>query len=160
MVAVPAAAGDGAAGAASELGPNPISGRQHRRLENAVSRAEEFTGLQFAVYLGPTRDDSREHAESMFASLGYHALPAVLLLVAPDQRRLEIVTSATARARITDRHAALAVTSMTSSFAVGDIVGGVCLGLDMLARYAGSPRAGAALDSELPDVLMGYDEPS
>jgi uncharacterized membrane protein YgcG len=114
--------------------------------------------LQFAVYLGPTRDDSREHAEAMFHSLGYHALPAVLLVVAPDQRRLEIVTSPAARARITDRHAALAAASMTASFAVGDIVGGVCLGLDMLARYAGPAPEGAALDAELPDVLLGYDE--
>jgi uncharacterized membrane protein YgcG len=155
-----AAAGDDAAALTASPGEHvsPISSRQHRRLERAVDRAEELTGLQFAVYLGPTRDDSRQHAEAMFHSLGYHALPAVLLVVAPDQRRLEIVTSPAARTRISDRHAALAATSMTASFAVGDIVGGICLGLDMLARYAGPPREDAPLDAELPDVLLGYDE--
>lgn len=152
MAAVPAAAGDRQGG--------PISSRQHRRIERVVDRAETLTGLQIAVYLGPTRDDSRAHAEEMFHSLGYHALPAVLIVVAPDQRRLEIVTSAAARTRISDRHAGLTATSMTASFAVGDIVGGVCLGLDMLARYAGPAPAGAPVEGELPDVLMGYDEPS
>jgi uncharacterized membrane protein YgcG len=154
------AAGDDAAGAADPASPpSPISRGQRRRLASAVDRAENLTGLQFAVYLGPTRDDSRAHAEEMFGTLGYHALPAVLLVVAPDQRRLEIVTSPAARTRISDRHAALAATSMTASFAVGDVVGGVCIGLDMLARYAGPPREGAPLDSELPDVLLGYDDP-
>lgn len=163
----PAAAGRAVAGdstvtadssvAASSV-RSPISKRQQRRLAKAVDRAEELTGLQLAVYLGPTQEDSRAHAESMFASLGYHHLPGVLLVVAPDQRRLEIVTSASARRRISDRHAALTATSMTASFAVGDIVGGVCLGLDMLARYAGAAPAGEITDLELPDVIMGYDE--
>ncbi|MEO6714208.1 MAG: DUF5130 family protein, partial [Mycobacteriales bacterium] len=105
------------------------------------------------------RDNSREHAEAMFRSLGYLTQPAVLIVVAPDQHRLEIVTSPVIRVRISDRHAALAATSMTASFAVGDIVGGLCLGLDMLARYAGRPAEGEALAAELPDLLLGYDEP-
>ena len=147
-------------GSAHQHARSPISKRQQRRLAKAVDRAEELTGLQLAVYLGPTEDDSRAHAESIFASMGYHDLPGVLVLVAPDQRRLEIVTSASARRRISDRHAALTATSMTASFAVGDIVGGVCLGLDMLARYAGLAPAGETTDRELPDVIMGYDDPA
>ena len=152
------AAGPVAAGEAQPRGGlrNPISGRQHRRIERSVDAAEELTGLQFAVYLGPTSDDSREHAEAMFASLGFHSLPAVLIVVAPDQRRLEIVTSNATQLRISDRHAALVAASMMASFAVGDVVGGVCLGLDMLARYAGPSPVGALLGAELPDVLLGF----
>ena len=136
---------------------SPLSKRQHHRLAVAVDRAEEMTGLQLSVYLGPVRPDSRAHAEAMFASLGFQGLPALLVVVAPEQHRLEIVTSAAARGRISDRHAALTAASMTASFAVGDLVGGVCLGLDMLARYAGPPPEGVAWDRELPDVLLGYD---
>lgn len=139
---------------------SPLTKRQHKRIAEAVDRAEELTGLQISVYLGPTREDSRAHAESMFSSLGFQGLPAVLILVAPDQHRLEIVTSPAAQERISDRHAALVATSMTSSFAVGDIVGGICLGVDMLARYAGPPPDDTHHDeAELPDVLLGYDRP-
>ncbi len=151
MAAVPAAAGD--------TPHDPLSPRQHRRIARAVDQAENDTGLQFAVYLGPAADDSRAQAEAMFAALGFETLPAVLLLIAPDQRRLEIVTSAAAKERISDRNAALVATSMTASFAVGDIVGGICLGLAMLAQYAGPAGEGeVSEDVELPDLLSGYPE--
>lgn len=93
----------------------------------------------------------------MLAELGHTDVPAVLLLVAPEQRRLEIVTSAAARTRVTDRHCALVATSMTASFAVGDIVGGVCIGVQMLAQYAGPPARDWRPEPELPDVLHGYE---
>lgn len=134
-----------------------MSRRQLRRIASTVDRAEELTGLQFAVYLGPTSADSRAHAEAMLAELGHSDVPAVLLLVAPEQRRLEIVTSAAARTRIADRHCALAATSMTASFAVGDVVGGVCIGVQMLAQYAGAPARDWRPEPELPDVLHGYE---
>ena len=135
---------------------DPLTKRQRRRIARAVDQAEKDTGLQFAVYLGPAHDDSRGQAEAMFAELGYATLPAVLVLVAPDQHRLEIVTSAAAKQRISDRNAALVATSMTASFAVGDIVGGICLGLAMLAQYAGTSDVLEDAAAELPDVLSGY----
>jgi uncharacterized membrane protein len=135
---------------------DPLTKRQHRRIARAVDQAENDTGLQFAVYLGPAREDSREQAEAMFAELGYSTLPAVLILVAPEQHRLEIVTSEAAKQRIPDRNAALVATSMTASFSVGDIVGGICLGLAMLAQYAGTSDVVEDASAELPDVLSGY----
>jgi len=126
-----------------------------------VDQAEELTGLQLAVYLGPTSDDSRAHAESMLVELGHTDRPAILVLVAPEQRRLEIVTSPAARELVSDRHAALVAASMTASFAVGDVVGGICTGVQMLARYAGPPPPGWRPQTELPDVLSGWsDAPS
>jgi uncharacterized membrane protein len=145
--------------AAGERPHDPLSPRQHRRIARAVDLAENETGLQFAVYIGPAGEDSRAHAEAMFAELGFTSRPAVLLLIAPEQRRLEIVTSAAAKRRISDRNAALVATSMTASFAVGDIVGGICVGLAMLAEYAGPPPSGDQADEiELPDVLSGYPD--
>jgi uncharacterized membrane protein len=147
-----------AAPAAAGADRGPLSPRQLRRIARDVDRAEELTGLQFAVYLGPTSDDYRAEAAAMLADLGHTDVPAVLLVVAPEQRRLEIVTSPAARARISDRHVALAAASMTASFAVGDVVGGVCVGVQMLARYAGPPARDWQPEPELPDLLSGYGE--
>jgi uncharacterized membrane protein YgcG len=151
---VPAAVAPAATGDAR----GTLSQRQIRRIAREVDGAEEMTGLQIAVYLGPTSENSRAHAESMLAELGHTGVPAVLLLIAPEQRRLEIVTSPAARQRVSDRHAALAAASMTASFAVGDVVGGVCIGVQMLARYAGPPASDAHPEPELPDLLSGYGE--
>lgn len=79
----------------------------------------------------------RATAERLHAALGQRAEDGVLLLVAPGQRRLEIVTGPDARRRVTDRAASLAALSMTTSFSGGDLVGGIVTGLRMLADAAG-----------------------
>jgi uncharacterized membrane protein YgcG len=82
--------------------------------------------------------------------LGLAARPAVLLLVAPEARRLEIVTSPAAARRVPDHAARLAALAMTSSFGVGDIAGGITEGVRQLAQAAG---AGEPDGAELPDLL-------
>jgi uncharacterized membrane protein YgcG len=75
---------------------------------------------------------------------------AVLLLVEPEARRLEIVTSPAAAQRIDDHAARLAALAMSASFAVGDVAGGVSEGVRLLAQAAGpGERSGA----DLPDLL-------
>ena len=85
-------------------------------------------------------DGLRGTAERLHAALADRADEAVFLLVAPGQRRLEIVTGSSARRRVPDRACALAALSMTSSFGGGDLVGGVVQGLRMLADTASSHR--------------------
>lgn len=132
--------------------PAPPTRRQRRLLERAVDEAERTTGMQFCVYLGDTEGDPRAHAEAMFVDAGLHTRPAVLLLVAPDQRRVEVVTAPEARARVDDAACALAVGTMTRQFARGDIAGGIVAALDLLATAAGpAPTPPGA--EELPDVL-------
>ena len=158
--AVRVAAGDGAG----------LSSGQSRRIEQAVSAANDATGLRFSVFVGdvvesldgelpdPAQDapDSRPGrpaaeervtvdggdglratAERLHAALGDGAREGVLVLVAPGQRRLEIVTGPEARRRVPDRAASLAALSMSTSFSGGDLVGGVVTGLRMLADAAG-----------------------
>ncbi|HVE98162.1 MAG TPA: DUF5130 family protein [Mycobacteriales bacterium] len=131
-----------------------LTARQVRRVEQAVDRAERMCGLQFAVFVGGVEDDPGAYAEQLMADLGLSARPAVLVLVAPPQRRFEIRTAPHAQERLSDAACRMAAVSMTASFAVGDIVGGVCEGLRLLAQHAGpgEPERG---EDELPDVLLG-----
>jgi len=128
----------------------PLTERQRRRVARAVDRAEEWTGLQFCVYLGPTETDPREKAYALLNDLGLAERPAVLLLVAPEERRLEIVTTPAAAERIDDRSANLAAMSMSASFGVGDVAGGIAEGVRLLAQAAGR---GEPVGVELPDLL-------
>ncbi|HUR17925.1 MAG TPA: TPM domain-containing protein [Acidimicrobiales bacterium] len=129
-----------------------LSKSDHRRVGEAVDAAEDLTGLQFCVVLGPADGDARSHAEGLFVQAGLHLRPAVLLLVAPDQRRVEVVTAPTVRARVPDGACAEAVAGMTERFAAGDLAGGIVAGVSRLAAVAG-PGVGGAEDQELPDIL-------
>ena len=128
--------------------------RDHKRVGRAVDEAEQVTGLQFCVYLGPTGQDSRAHAESLFVEAGLLSRPAVLVLVAPEQRRVEVVTAPAVRARVDDEACARAVEAMTTAFAAGDLPGGLVNGVRQLAAAAGPGAVGPG-GEELPDLLEG-----
>ena len=130
----------------------PLTRRQRRAVERAVDEAENATGLQLCVYVGPGEEDTRAQAEDLFVKAGLHTRPAVLVLIEPVRRKVEVVTAAEARARIDDATSALAVATMTRQFARGDLAGGIVAGVDLLAAAAGSgPTPADAV--ELPDVL-------
>lgn len=135
----------------------PLTRRQRRAVERAVHEAEETTGLQFCVYFGPADEDTRAQAEALFVDAGLDTRPAVLVLVEPVRRRVEVVTAADARARVPDTASELAVTTMTRHFSRGDLAGGIVAGVDVLAAAAG-PAAAAVGAEELPDVMgPGFD---
>jgi uncharacterized membrane protein YgcG len=127
-----------------------LTERQRRRIAKAVDRAERWTGLQFCVYLGPTETDPLDQAHALMAELGLTERPAVLILVAPESRRLEIVTSPLAAQRIDDHETRLAAIAMSASFGVGDVAGGITEAVRLLAQAAG---AGGPEGTELPDLL-------
>ena len=145
--------------AAASVGEEPavagkerLSKKGHAQVAAAVDAAEELTGLQFCVYLGPTEDDARAHAERLFVDAGLHSRPAVLLLVAPPERRVEIVTAPDARQRISDQACQAAIEAMTVDFKAGDFAGGISTGIAHLAAIAG-PGVAAADNTELPDII-------
>lgn len=132
--------------------PHRLSPGQHRRVVRAVKQAERITGVQFCVYLGAAGEDPRSHAEAMFQASGLHTRPAILVLVSPDARRVEIVTSSEIRQRVSDETCADAVTAMTGYFGRSDITGGIIAGLQRLQAAAGAatrPQSAAAF----PDVI-------
>lgn len=124
----------GSPGAAPGEGFTP---GQQTRIEAALSTAREETGVDFSLFVGDVAEETRVVAERLHAALDDRADEAVLLLVAPGQRRLEIVTGGRVRRRVPDRTSALAAMSMTTAFAGGDLVGGIVNGLRMLADGAG-----------------------
>jgi uncharacterized membrane protein YgcG len=111
---------------------------QKLRLDHAAEVAGAQSGLLFSIVVGPSEGDPRENAERLLAGVvDGRNVGAVLVLVDPDARQLEIVTNAIARRRVDDQACALAALSMTTSFTVGDLAGGVVNGLRMLADAAG-----------------------
>jgi hypothetical protein len=106
---------------------------ERQRLHEAVSAAERQTGMHFAVYVGRVDGDIEEFARAEVSKLAYLGPEVVVLAVDPDRRGLQIVTSRAARQRLEDNACGLAALSMTTSFGLGDLVGGLVVGLRMLA---------------------------
>ncbi len=117
-----------------------FSARQREQLERAVRQAEEISGLPFAVYIGALEGDSLPAARALHASLGSRADDAVLVVVDPAARRLEIVTGSASRRYLDDAACSLAAVTMTSQFGMGDLSGGIVNGLRSLAEHARHPR--------------------
>jgi hypothetical protein len=116
-----------------------FSYRELARLDEALTMASRETGLYFSLYVGDLGKKTRLRAEEMHASSGHTPAESVLIAVSPGQKVVEVVTGAAAARRLPDRACALAVLSMTSSFAAGDLVGGIVNGLRQLADQAGRP---------------------
>jgi uncharacterized membrane protein YgcG len=115
----------------------PFSERQLREISRAVEAVSTETGVQFSVFVGRPEEDPGEYAERLHKAL-VDPRHSVLVMVAPNERRVEIVTGTEVRHRLSDRDCALAALSMTSSFSGGDLVGGILTGLRMLADHAGA----------------------
>jgi hypothetical protein len=113
--------------------------RQADHIRHAILGARTVTGLLFSVFIGPAEGEVRDHALQLHASLGDDASIAVLIFIEPEARRVEIVTGDVARRTIDDHAAALASLSMATSFAGGDLVGGIINGIRMLTQSAAKP---------------------
>jgi Domain of unknown function (DUF5130) len=111
------------------------------RLDEALTMSSRETGLRFTLYIGDLGKRTRITAEEMHARSGANPSECVLIAISPGQRVVEVVTGAAAARRMPDRACALAVLSMTGSFAAGDLVGGIVNGLRQLSDQAGHPAA-------------------
>ena len=110
------------------------------RLDEALTMSSRETGLRFTLYIGDLGPRTRERAEELHARSGGNPAESVLIAVSPGERVVEVVTGAAAARRLPDRACALAVLSMTASFAGGDLVGGLVNGLRQLSDQAGHPH--------------------
>jgi hypothetical protein len=110
---------------------------QRHRIDRAIETAQRETGLTFSIRVGPVDNEPRLEAERLLANMGGMREPIVLMLIAPGERLVEVMTSPAARRRVSDHAAGLAVLSMVSSFGVGDVVGGIIAGIRQLADAAG-----------------------
>jgi uncharacterized membrane protein YgcG len=129
-----------------------LSVSQQERIAHAVSLCRTQNGLDVSVLVGDLEIDGsdadgfRTGAETLHAALGERAHGAVLIVVAPGQRRVEVVTGPAARRRVPDRVAGLVVLSMVTAFRGGDLAGGLIDGLRQIAQAAGPGPALPALD--------------
>ena len=122
--------------------PDTVFGyRDLSRLDEALTMSSRETGLRFTLYIGDLGKQTRVTAEDLHARSGANPSDAVLIAVSPGQRVVEVVTGAGAARRLPDRACALAVLSMTTSFAAGDLVGGIVNGLRQMSDQAGHPAA-------------------
>jgi uncharacterized membrane protein YgcG len=137
-----------------------LSVAQQERIDHAVAQCREQNGLDVSVVVGDLRITDlsrfREAAETLHAALGERSHSALLLVVAPGQRRVEVVTGPAARRRVPDRVAALAVLSMTSAFSGGDLAGGIVDGLRQMAEAAGKRAAIPAPPSAHAELVPAH----
>lgn len=136
--------------------------RQQERVEQALERIRSENGLDVSVLVGDLELESlhqfRAAAEKLHAALGAdRADTAVLVVVAPGQRRIEIVTGPVVRRRVPDRVCALAVLSMTSAFTGGDLSGGMVDGLRQIADAAGRRSELTASEAKRDELAVRGD---
>ncbi len=121
---------------------------QREWIKRAVRNAETASGLTFSVFIGVAEEDSRAYAERLHRSLT-DPDHSVLVMCDPEFRRLEIVTGKDARRVLSDLECRLAAAAMQTSFAGGDIVGGLTAGIQQLGGAARQPRT---LHASRPDL--------
>lgn len=126
-----------------------MAGKRHERVRQAVHAAERLTGLQFAVYLGPTNEHPRQIAERLFTQ---HQEPDVLVLVATTARRVEILTAPSVRDRVTDEECEAAIEVMRSDLRRRRWDRALTAGIGHLATAAG-PGERRPSEPELPDLF-------
>jgi len=112
---------------------------QRAEIDRAIRDAETLSRLEFSVYVGRADGETRPFAERLHAAL---AAPerSVLVFVDPAAKHLEVVTGLEARRVLDDAQVRLAVLTMESAFATGDLVGGITRGVIQLAEHARAPR--------------------
>lgn len=108
---------------------------QRYAVEDAIRRAELQTRAEFSVYVGPVQgEDPRAFATQLHNTLVAPAR-SILIMVDPAARVLEVVTGGWVRRMLTDNEVALAAEAMRTSFAEGDLVGGLRAGIALLADH-------------------------
>ncbi len=117
-----------------------FSAGQVEAIERAIAHAHAESDLDYSVFVGAPDGDLRNQGRHLLGALGDDADRSVVVVIDPAHRRLEILTGAIAARYLDDRATALGAMSMTSSFAAGDLAGGVVAGLHTLSEHARHPR--------------------
>lgn len=117
----------------------PFSFTEMDRLSEALTFSSQETGINFSVLIGDLGADRRGAVAAKHRSFGYDARNTCLIAVSPNEHAIEIGVGEHAAKRLSDRTCELAVASMASSFAGGDLISGLVNALRMLADAAGAP---------------------
>jgi uncharacterized membrane protein YgcG len=131
--------------------------RTQQRIQQAIESCRSQNGLDVSVLVGDLVLDDlgqfRSAAEKLHAALGEErSQSAVLVVVAPGQHRVEVVTGPKVRRRVPDRVCALAVLSMTTAFSGGDLAGGIVDALRQFADAAGRREALPAYEQKQAEL--------
>ena len=112
---------------------------QQHEIDKAIRDAETLSRIEFSVFVGRAEGETRPFAERLHAAL---VAPdrSVLVLVDPTAQLLEIVTGTDAQLVLDDAEVKLAVLTMQTAFAAGDLVGGITRGVQQLAEHARRPQ--------------------
>jgi uncharacterized membrane protein YgcG len=112
-----------------------FSSAERYALDETIRRAEQQSRVEFSLFVGSAEGEPRAFATQLHNSLVAPAR-SILIMVDPDARALEIVTGGYVRRTLTDREVELTALQMQTSFAEGDLVGGLKRGIAMLAEHA------------------------
>ena len=119
-------------------GGDPFSSVQRAEIDRAIRSAETSCRFEFSVYVGAVGEQAHAFAQRLHASLSSPSR-SVLILVDPAARAIEVITGSVVRRSLSDDAVGLAVAGMESSFAAGDLVGGIKHGVGQLAESARRP---------------------
>ncbi len=126
----------------SEVAPvaagDAFSAAERHDIDKAIRDAETMCRLEFSVYVGASDGETRPFAERLHGALVAPSR-SVLVMVDPGARIVEVVTGAEARRGLDDAEVRLALMSMQTAFAAGDLVGGIKRGVLQLADHARRP---------------------
>jgi len=142
------------AGALDEL----LGAAEQERVVAAVREAERRTSGQIKVHLEPRcRGDAFDRARTLFGSLGLHATRrrnAVLVYVAPRDRKFAILGDEGIHAVAGDALWARAAAAMKAGIAAGSLGDGLCAAVgEVGAALAREFPPDAGGDNELPDEI-------
>lgn len=119
-------------------GGEGFSAAQQAEIDRAIRGAETASRFEFSVYVGRCDGESRPFAQRLHAALSSPER-SVLVMVDPTARLVEVVTGSDVRRCLTDEAVRLAIAGMESSFAGGDLVGGIKHGVGQLGDAARRP---------------------
>ncbi|GAB3768923.1 putative membrane protein YgcG [Nocardioides ginsengisegetis] len=104
-------------------------------LDEAIRKAETLSRVEFSLFVGTSEGDPRAFATQLHNTL-VSPTRSILIMVDPTARALEIVTGGYVRRTLSDKEVELTAAQMQSTFAEGDLVGGLTRGIAMLAEHA------------------------
>lgn len=115
-----------------------LSNSDRQAVDVAIRKAEQLSRIEFSVFVGLADGDPRTFATRLHNTL-VASSRSCLIMVDPTARAVEVVTGGHVRQRVSDEEVELAVAAMTTSFAAGDLVGGLRQGISMIAEHAHAP---------------------
>lgn len=108
-------------------------------IDTTIRKCEQQSRIEFSVFVGEADGEPRPFATQLHNTLVAPSR-SVLIMVDPVARAIEVVTGGFVRSKITDAEVELAIAAMQTSFAAGDLAGGIRQGITMIAEHATGPK--------------------